>query len=568
MADFCKKYIVPTVILIVFGVLFLTWYLYSQNFICETAMIFYQQYVSFNEIHSLSEIVKTLFTSIQTDTRNYLPALYLKPFYLIGKEAYKSYILGIFFLCYLPAFAFILAYINKNTEKTTPYITLFLLMSTPVFWYTTALGYPDILSVGLFAAGLLITCKNKLSQNISPKILLAIALIFYLAFVFRRWLIFVVISYLISVVIYEFANVAADKTNLSIEQKKSTMLNTLKNTAVIGGIFFALIAICQHNVFLNFFDENYRKIFDGYKVPLKQNLDYLISYLSLPIVALMFWAAHFASRNPQKSQFMIFSLINMLTFVFVFNATNVICVDHALVFAFWLTCFIIAAIQNLLSTIEDNKLKKRAIIAIVLIFGFNFLYTFNDKPTLSKMLVSNCFFKPYEPQNEDILKEIESDLRSKLEENPKFQYSIWAFENKSFNPHLLFQNGEEHKYFLAGIFPPLIDTEAIVTGKWGFIEIVNADEIYTTEPLQSYGRAEDNKILFKIHEMLANKEGFGQNFSREETPYELDNEEIVVKYTRNKKVTKEQFEDLKQKITEIYPWAKDYYPEYMDDLCK
>ena len=54
----------------------------------------------------------------------------------------------------------------------------------------------------------------------------------------------------------------------------------------------------------------------------------------------------------------------------------------------------------------------------------------------------------------------------------------------------------------------------------------------------------------------------------EETPYELDNEEIVVKYTRNKKVTKEQFEDLKQKITEIYPWAKDYYPEYMDDLCK
>ena len=147
-------------------------------------------------------------------------------------------------------------------------------------------------------------------------------------------------------------------------------------------------------------------------------------------------------------------------------------------------------------------------------------------------------------------------------------YSIWAFENKSFNPHLLFQNGEEHKYFLAGIFPPLIDTEAIVTGKWGFIEIVNADEIYTTEPLQSYGRAEDNKILFKIHEMLANKEGFGQNFSREETPYELDNEEIVVKYTRNKKVTKEQFEDLKQKITEIYPWAKDYYPEYMDDLCK
>lgn len=568
MADICKKYIIPFVILLVFGLLFLNWYLNSQKFICETALIFYQKHVFFNQIDSITEAIKTLWTSIQTDTRNYLPALYLKPFYWIGKTSYKSFIFGIFLFCYIPAFAVMAAYINKKLKNSSLNMTLYILATTPIFWYTTALGYPDIFSIGLFVAGLLITCKYKLSEKIPVKILLLISTIFYLSFLFRRWLIFVVISYLLSVITYELVMQFAKRNELSREEKKSRFLNTLKNTAIIGGFFFGIMAILQPNVFIRFFDENYRNIFDGYKVPLVSNYQYVIAYLNLPFIALMFWGAYFFAKNPQKSDFMIFSLINAIVYVLVFNHIEVICIDHALIYGFWLACFLISAIQNLITSIDNETLKKRITIAIIIFLGFNFYYTFHKKPILTRMLVSNCFFEPFAPQNEDILKEIESEFRTNLKQNPDFRYSIWAFENNSFNPQLLFQNGAEHKYFQAGVFPPLIDTEAIVTCKWGFMDIVVADTIYTTEPLRPYIRKEDNKILYKIHEMLANKEGFGQNFVREETSYELDNEEKVIKYVRVKKVTKEQFEELKQIIIDIYPWAKEYYPDYMDDICK
>ncbi len=209
-----KKFGIPTVIILIFGSVFISWYLNQQDFIQETALIFYQKYVQLNALLSENFIegLKMLTESIQSESRNYFFALLLRPVYLLTKGSNAGYVFGIFLMFLLPAIFIISNFINKYILKDCQdipvmrYATIFFVTMTPIFWFTVLVGYPDIFSLGLYVLAVSLFCKYPFDEKVPPKIILLFSSILYLAFLYRRWLLIAIISFFISAFIYLYHN--------------------------------------------------------------------------------------------------------------------------------------------------------------------------------------------------------------------------------------------------------------------------------------------------------------------------------------------------------------------------
>ena len=561
-------------IIILLSCIFINWYLGEQTAFQETTMIFYYKYVELNNLLStnIKEGVNLFFNSFASDTRNHVFALLLRPVYLLFNTSHKAYIWGVFFVFFIPSVFVIIKFLNlqiaekDEKDKFLKYFISFMVLSTPIFWYTTIIGYPDIFSLGLFCCALILFFKYPFTKKVPFKILILFSLFCYLSFIFRRWFLIVTESFVISYLINFFLNCYIEK--ISLEQLKSQTFNLFKNFLIFGCLFLILMGIFNNQVFDSLLNPHFRDLFDGYKVPFEVNFYNVVSYISFPIVVMVVLILYKLFDIPKNRAFITLSFINLIVYFLIFASIEVLCIDHLVVFNFWLICFLTSGIAAIYKTMSVNKYKKALIVIIMFLFGINFVCLFiGKKPAHIKFCFQNTFwYVPYKPNNIEILKNIEAEVKNKADENPYFTYSIWAFENNSFNQQLIFQDGNIIKYYKKNSFPPLVDIEAIVNGIYA--GVVSVDLIYTTEPLQPYIYKKDNKILFYVWEVLKQGNSFGTAFKRIDTGMRLHNGEKVIKYERIRPVTKEDYIQYVSKITEMYPFAKEYISKSLKKILE
>ncbi len=603
------------VILTFFGIYFVHWYLSSQQVIPDIAISFYHKYANFNLLtdNNFIEGMKSLFESIQTDTRNLIFAFLLRPFWILFGKSFETYVLGILILFFIPAIYVLSFFINKfvlrNCEEAPCFknISPFLLFSTPVFLYTLVIGYPDMLSIGLAISAIYFFFKANILEKTDWKMITTSSVLFFIAFLFRRWLFFVWICFLLTSAVFYTFKIATIKNN-SYKEKLKKFIYLIKNTVISGIIFFALLAILANNVLQDMFNPQFRQLFQDYAISFSQNFNNNISkwgnnciYAVLIIYALCFtetsreiknfllklknnaddkensqvqtnsdYYNNLKKRNDLFSFFFLYSII----FFFLFASINIFGYDHTM----WLIlcvfiCFIIA-LYSIIAVLPFKKLF--AIIVLFLSFA-NLFYSCSDNSKIKDFaLFQNLFIEkqiaPNKVPNLKILQETENIIREKYKQNQNYRYSMWCFWNDIYNPHLIFQSAYDTDLFNAGIFPPLVDTEAIVSN-WYSFEIFKVDTIFVLEPIQSYleGEEEKCKILSNTQELLKNKQGFASAFELKDKKFfgEHDGEKIyVLQYDRIRPVTKADQDDYYNRIIEWFPWAEEYFPDYFKNSWK
>lgn len=560
--------------LLVTGIIFISIYINTQDCINETGLIWYQKYFLFNKtlFSAPKEAFDTFFREILTDTRNDIYSLLLSPVYFLFKNSYKAYVYALFFTSYIPFvfcfYTFLSKYFFKIEEnnKNFKYIILSIIIGTPLYWWIFLVGYPDLLSFAIFIVAMILFFKNPFDKKIPFKNLAIFSTLLYLSFLYRRWFLFVVLSFLISAAIALTVKNLADK-NLSKQEKINALKATASNICISGIIFSSLIFFLQTNIFLSFFNSEYQSAFTDYKVSLYENLKIVFSFLNIP---LCFFAISALIYSAKKHTFQIlFASLNLIVFFLVFNQINIICYDHMMIIMFWLITLIFFGIYRIYSICPNKKSKTIFTLLVLFLFGLNFYDNLlGNNPEKYAYMTARNNLTPYKIPDYDKIKKIESHLKNKIYNDSTFTYSIWAFEEHVFNPQIIFWQGDDYKYFEKGVFPPLMDEEALVIANWYFFPIINANEIYTTEPLELYANKENSKILYKTVELLNNKKGFGAGYEKSDEIIELSEGKKVIKFVKTRPLTKQEQDDYKKFIIQMYPQSEKYFPDYHKEIYK
>lgn len=600
-----KKHI-PFIFLSILSFCFVHWYLTAQQVIPDIAISFYHKYANFNQVtdENFIEGMKMLFESIQTDSRNLIFALILRPIWLIFGKSFETYVMSILALFGLPtmfmATKLITKYALGNCSKFPWFngIIPFLIFTTPLFLYTILIGYPDILSLGLVILSIFYFQKAKISEKTDLKNLAIFSAIFFASFLFRRWIFFVWGCFLLSTSIFYFCKIVF--TNSEIKEKFKSLFVLAKNLLFCVIVFFTLFFVFANGVLHDMFDPQFRQLFQDYAIPLSQNFNAIIKWVNplvwgvLAIYLIIFSKTSRTIRNifvnssskekseeekayyenlSKRNEVFAFSSLNIFTYFFVLGLTSEICLDHMMWIIF---CGLICLAIALYSIILTLPHKKICSILIAIFSLANISFACSTKPENQEYnYISHIFSQDIMPPktvpNLELLKETEKIIREKYEQNPDFQYSLWCFWNDIFNPHLIFQSAYDTDLFNKGAFPPLVDTEAIVQD-WYFMQIIVADTIFVLEPTQDYlpdkGKC---KILSKTQELIQNKQSFGSAFVLKDKKLlgKFDDKEVyLLQYDRIRPTTKADQDDYRARIIELYPWANDYYPDYFENLWK
>lgn len=603
MKIFIKNNIFSAVLIFIcFGLVH--WYLFSQQVIPDIAISFYHKYANFNQLadNSLVDGLKALFESVQTDSRNLIFAFILRPFWLIFGKSFDTYISGIYLIFFVPTMVICYRFINKfvleNCKEFGSFkkITKILLFTMPIFLYTLVIGYPDILSIGFAILGVGSFFRANITQETDFKNLILSTVFFFLAFLFRRWLFFVWVSFVLTSVVFYTFKIATIK-NHSAEERFKKFIYLIKNIAIIVIIFFTFFFVFANNVLFDMFNPQFRQLFQDYAVSFSQNFLMVCEWGNNCIYAVLAVYILFFSKTSRKIQkffskrtndfennsidgiyeenlskrndIFSFFFLNSVVYFVIFSYVNIICYDHLL----WLVlcgfiCFVIA----LYSIFMVIPFKKFFTFVVILIAITNLFFAVANTSIrdnhIFKLLFISKKIEPKTVPNFEILKETENIIREKFDKNPKFRYSMWCFWNDIFNPHLIFQSAYDTDLFNAGIFPPLVDTEVIVSN-WYSFEIFKVDTIFVLDPIQNYLEdANKCKILSNTQELLKNKQGFGAAFDLTEKKYfgEYNGQKVYVfQYDRIRPVTKSDQDDYYNRIIEWYPWAKEYFPQYFEN---
>jgi len=593
------KYI-PFVFFSILCICFVHWYLAEQQVIPDIAIFFYHAFAEFNEAvdNSILEGIKVLCESISTNSRNMIFALLLRPVWLIFGKSFETYIQGILCLFYLPTMFVLIKFINSrilNDCKELPMfkqLTTFLVFTTPLFLYTLVIGYPDVLALGLVVLSLFFFYNTKIDEKPDFKNLSIFAVLFFFAFLFRRWIFLVWGSFLLSVFLFYSGKVMFSK--LTEQEKLEKCKNIIKNLCFCGVVFLGLFIFLAHGVLFDMFDPKFRQLFMDYAAPFSQNYNIVVCWANefffwiIAIYLLYFTKSArklffkkveekteeqkiYYENLEKRNEIFSFFVLNFVIYFLMFNGVNIICNDHLL----WINfCGIVCLIIALYSIFLVCPFKKILACAIILFSLANLYVTCtNSRSGKFENEIKRFFIQftmaPNKVLNHQILKDTEQVIREKYEENPDLRYCLLCFCNNVYNPHLIFQSAYDSKITQRRVFPPLVDTEALVQN-WYFFEIIVADTVFVLEPMQSYLPEEEKcQILPMTQKLIQNKEGFGSAFVLKDKKFlgkYNDQDLYVLQYDRIRPTTKADSLDYKARIIELYPWAEEYFPEYYEDF--
>ena len=223
--------------------------------------------------HSFGETLSTLIKSVNEDTYNlFLPTMIAFPLSAFGYP-FPTFVVLNFLLFYAPS-AFILALsavkgIKAPQQEKAGFFTIAFLMALlfPICYYATFRGYIDA-GFLLFASSTVYLLADYDFSRVSVPRNVFLALLFVLAWISRRYVIYLIIG---------FVAVLAIKAGAALTGKASTIRTTAINFLLVGGISLGILLLFFRPFFLHALLTDYGTMYSAYDAPFRIKIAGVIS---------------------------------------------------------------------------------------------------------------------------------------------------------------------------------------------------------------------------------------------------------------------------------------------------
>ncbi len=428
-----------------------------------------------------------------------------------------SYILSITILYAIPAllvYAFTYKNVYSHTNKKSSFVlAVFVFLLVPQIWIPLLRGYPEILALGIICIILYLTNNKGRNDLFFTEFLTGVLMA--LLIILRRYFAVWVGAYFIT----ESVCILHD----AFTKNGNIISNTTQLLVRFAAGLYVLYLIGSSVIFDRLL-QNYSILYSAYRFSgsMPEAMKNSASYFG-PITTLLFLISLFTRRTKQVTKLTILSLI---AFVYFYHIQDPYLHHYYL---------ILPAVLVLITTyIENLWVSGNTIfISVLLTIGIlNSLYIYGTLPQVNNALVQTYYqrFPPLQRGDIPAVNRLISDLDSMIEKTDGSVYVLSSSESL---------NSDTLKYACffyrqdRGVCEK-IQYAFSVDRSEGFPHgILNAQYVVIPFPQQYHLRADDQRVVVYIREMIVNSTTLGKYYARIPTTYHLDGDVTAYIYTRN-----------------------------------
>lgn len=512
------------------------------------------------------EFINTLVISIRTMDYNYSSVVLLMPFYYLFGASRIVYIESLT-LVYLFSSILLITYIfikvikdnnalNKKEELIYYTFTILLTFMYTRLWSPTLRGLSDIAGFVPIIVSFILVYKKPLNQKQKIIYPILLGLVIYLPFLLRRWYVYYIIGFYLSLFIIDLIGFIKEK------EKKSYFKNCFKNYFITGITTLALAIICQLPLLKNILMQNYSDSYNGFQRNLLGHFQGFLNEFGIIIVVCLLIGIILSIIRKKYLKITIFSTLNIILFWFFFGRVQSMGVHHFLGISFWVILIAMIGIRHIFELLP-RKLCNIFLILVLVIFGINFCTTFIFRDTHVPIISQNNTYYKFKYNNFNELTRLIDDLEILItdpQEQPSenLKFSVLA-ESIVISDNIIDLLGDTN-----------IKDNIIYATHVDSRDGINFSSLFTkyivvTNPSQLGTNSTGQYVIDIPNKMIINGEAVGKAYNLVSGPYYLDNDVEAYIYEKNRSFTKEEVEEYWNAIYKYYPEWKDKY-NYIDKI--
>lgn len=504
----------------------------------------YQRYagLAISGNHWLHEVL----LSIRKDDYNPAATIPLIPVFYVFGGARLPYVISIA-ICYLVPTVILTTIVATSTSRINhafEKIAVFLIAITfPAYWAPTFRGMIDIIGlIPLGIATLLVLRSNFLAQD-AIKTGIAVGFALWVAFLFRRW-------YAYSIVSFGFVSFCF---GLFIRRHDKDLLKSflvlVSAWAAAGVAIIGLALLLQYDLVLRIISTNYSDLYSSYQVPLVEHFEMFFSRLGAYVLVLMCIGIANALFT-EKKEVLFCALCAVVTFA-LFIRTQEMRWHHFLPVAFWLFP---SYVEGITTASRRIKILPEAIrtIPFLLISGVMFIFCFF--PIFGRQDISDSvvFPKTTYPLRLDRFDEyikMIADLKRRMD--PRDKLAVYASSD------LLSDE-------LLGVLDPALDSHFIraqhnAKRDLFSFEILRAQYAIAVDPPQTHQAPHSQENITIPDLMLLNGQDIGAAYEKTNLSYKLADGITAYVFRRKRDVTLAEMQLLIEAFAQYYPsWPQKF----------
>lgn len=525
-------------------------YIYDYNGYFEKFKI-----IGYELLNNFKNGLTFLFNSIKFDDYNYLPVFFLFPMHYFFGDSRLSYILGIVIVYLVPIilllYSFFTNYFKMEKDLLKRSLLLITISTFTIFWAPTLRGLPDIISIIPIILCIFLLKKESPLISKNKLIFIIIGLLAYIPFLFRRWMVYAIISFYVSIFIIDFVDWLK-----KYKRDMKVFINALKNYIIMGlsSITFALII--QLPLLKRILLENYSQAYSSYQFPfIEHALDFLGKNGALNIVVII--VGVFISFYKKKNiRLVTFCLINIFIFMFTFTRVQKMGLHHYLGISIPLLALLINGLIQLVDISKKEYTKKTLVVIFILVFMFNFYTTFINANRRIAFFTQEYTFNKFKYNNIDNFYALEKDLSSLIKEDlnngKKTTFSVIA-SSEIISDSLVGTLGDDI-VLNAIVYGSVIDSRDGIN-----LNALLSNYLIVTEVPQATTNYNQQKTITEMNNYIINVENIGKAYKKILGPYILDNDLKVYIYEKERSFSFEEIDEFFKNFYKFYPeWEKKY----------
>lgn len=474
--------------------------------------------LSAEDIH---QTAKLIYLSIKSDYYNPSSIIPLLPLHILFGGERIIYIAGLVFLYLLPASLIIYCLIlrtlfNSICYQTKTLILLFIVLFPPL-WQVSLRGFPDLIGViPLGIAAILIIDSNYLSKK-PLRNAVAIGLLIWIAFLFRRWYAFSGLALLLCLSITHIIR------SYLIHRSVFRILPAIIPTMISASIITFAVLIFQYDLMLQILTTSYKDIYQAYQAPILEHILRLHHHAGPVFTALTLIGVVLAFHS--RNLHVIFLAAVAITTFLLFSTTQAPSVQHGLpiyLFLFPAATLTIIYISSVLSQFFRSVLLLLALPLLLGIHLVSFSPTAHQRLSAFTPLAPQQTYYPLHLGNYAEYQRLISDLHQNL--NPEDRFSVFSSSEVLSDSllHALDRTLDLHISWVGNIDE--VDGFRISSLKSRFAIVV--------DPTPTHAPPTSQQVIIVPSTMIKNHDGIGQDYQQVLGPYKIDNDHMAYIYER------------------------------------
>lgn len=518
----------------------------------------------FNDLYSFIESVNN---SILTSDYNYLPIVPICVIMRVFGKSRLVYILSILNVYFIPCLWFlritilrVLSVVNIKFNKNIIYYITMLFF--PLIIFISFAGFVDAGGLIIIAFTILLYLKkdvDPLQKSFSIGFLLA------LLYLFRRWYMFWIISFIVCV----FVNAVIEAMKQTENNKFKELIHRVGMVLIIPLTFGGLLTLAFQPLVVNkLLLSNYSDMYSAYNFGLSKDLGQIIKYFGaiVPILSILSIIVSIFIKE-MRSKIVFFAAQIVICFL-IFTRVQTHGAQHYLMY--------IPGMMIVLSYLLSGicRIKKKAIswvliflVAImgVLNFAIPFFGTADIKNIAIRTVFNNGLFVTQKiiPRKRTDIKELQNLLNAldQLSQEGNIKIGLLA---SSFS-----LNSDTFAYFEMSLGMPegdwkkrpyIVSASTVDQRSNTPFWLFDCDYVVLGNPPQYHLNPKDQMVVVLPTNNILQGVGFGKAFKKLDYSFKLENDSLVYIYKRIRSVSQEEAQELADQFHNLYPLLPQQYP--------